>query len=167
MSVDPRSFRKALGCFATGVTVVTTLHPDSKTPAGVTVSAFSSLSLEPPLVLFCLGLKTASIDSFKSHGYFAINVLSENQRDLSIRFASRSEDKWAGVKWEKGVGGVPLLPGCIATLECKLVNTIEGGDHMIFVGQVENLTHQEGGSPLIYFRGAYLDYGPPTPVVGG
>lgn len=164
MSVDQRSFRKALGCFATGVTVVTTLHPDTEAPAGVTVSAFSSLSLEPPLVLFCLGLQTASIDAFKTYGRFAINVLAENQRDLSIRFASRSEDKWAGMKWESGIAGVPLLSGCIATLECKLVSAIEGGDHMIFVGEVENLTHQEGGSPLIYFRGAYLDFGPTVPV---
>lgn len=166
MSVDQRAFRKALGCFATGVTVVTTLHPDSKMPAGVTVSAFSSLSLEPPLVLFCLGGKTSSIDSFKTNGHFAINVLAEGQRDLSIRFASRSEDKWAGMKWESGLGGVPLLNGCLATLECKLVNTFEGGDHLIFVGEVQNLTHQEGGLPLVYFRGAYMDFGPLPPVSG-
>lgn len=164
MSLDQRSFRKALGCFATGVTVVTTLHPDRHTPAGVTVSAFSSLSLDPPMVLFCLGQQTSSIESFKTHGHFAINVLSETQRDISIRFASRSEDKWKGITWEKGVAGVPLLPGCIATLECKLVNVVEGGDHLIFIGKVERLTHQEGGSPLIYFRGAYMEYGPPPPV---
>lgn len=166
MSLDQRSFRKALGCFATGVTVVTTLRPDTKAPVGVTVSAFSSLSLEPPLVLFCLGLKTSSIDAYKNFGHFGINVLSETQRDLSIRFASRSDDKWAGVHWEQGLSGVPLLPGCIASLECKLVNTIEGGDHMIFVGEVQHLTHQEGGSPLVYFRGVYMDYGPPPPVGG-
>lgn len=163
MSVDQRSFRKALGCFATGVTVVTTLHPETEAPAGVTVSAFSSLSLEPPLVLFCLGAKTSSLDAFRKHGHFAINVLAENQRDLSTRFASRSDDKWAGIKWERGIGGVPLLGGCLATLECKLVNVVDGGDHLIFVGQVESLTHQEGGQPLIYFRGAYLDF-PPPPV---
>lgn len=164
MSLDQRSFRKALGCFATGVTVVTTLHPDTRAPAGVTVSAFSSLSLEPPLVLFCLGLKTASLASFRTYGHFAINILSETQRDLSIRFASRSENKWAGVTWDAGASGVPLLPGCIATLECRLVNTLEGGDHLICIGEVERLTHQEGGSPLVYFRGAYMDYGPPPPV---
>lgn len=167
MSVDQRSFRKALGCFATGVTVVTTLHPETEALAGVTVSAFSSLSLDPPLVLFCLGLKNSNIEAYKTSGRFAINVLSENQRDLSIRFASRSEDKWAAVKWEPGIAGVPLLQGCIATLECKLVDAIEGGDHMIFIGEVENLNHQEGGSPLIYLRGAYLDYGPLAPVAGG
>lgn len=166
MSLDQRSFRKALGCFATGVTVVTTRHPDTQAPIGVTVSAFSSLSLEPPLVLFCLGLKTSTLEAYKNFGYFGINVLSETQRDLSIRFASRAEDKWANVGWTPGLTGVPLLGGCIASLECKLVNTIEGGDHLIFVGQVEHLTHQEGGSPLVYFRGAYMDYGPPPPVGG-
>lgn len=166
MSVDQRSFRKALGCFATGVTVVTTSHPETQAPIGVTVSAFSSLSLEPPLVLFCLGNKTSSLDAFKATGRFVINVLAESQRDLSIRFASRSEDKWAGMRWDEGLGGLPLLPGCIATLECKLVNTVEGGDHMIFIGQVERLSHQEGGAPLVYFRGAYVDYGPPPPATG-
>lgn len=161
MSVDQRSFRKALGCFATGVTVVTSSHPETQAPAGVTVSAFSSLSLEPALVLFCLGKQTSSIETFRRNGHFAINVLAESQRDLSIRFASRSEDKWAGMTFGTGLGGVPILEGCLATLECKLVSTIDGGDHVIFVGEVQNLTHQEGGQPLIYFRGAYLDF-PPT-----
>ena len=159
MTVDPRSFRKALGCFATGVTVVTTVNPDDNTPIGVTVSAFSSLSLEPPLVLFCLGNKTSSLDSFKRSGRFVINILAESQRDLSIRFASRVEDKWAGIVAETGLGGVPVLGGCIANLECALVNTVDGGDHVIFIGQVENIHYQEGGAPLLYFRGAYMDCG--------
>ncbi|MGE5546569.1 MAG: flavin reductase family protein, partial [Solirubrobacterales bacterium] len=161
MTVDQRSFRKALGCFATGVTVVTTLNPETKAPAGVTVSAFSSLSLEPPLVLFCLGSKTGSLDSYRRYGHFTVNILAENQRDLSIRFASRAEDKWAGVAFEPGLAGVPLLSGCVANLECRLVNAIEGGDHVIMIGEVERLRSQEGGSPLIYLRGAYLD---PVPV---
>lgn len=160
MSVDQRSFRKALGCFATGVTVVTSRHPETKLLAGVTVSAFSSLSLEPPLVLFCLGSKTSSIDAFKTSGRFVINVLAENQRDLSNRFASRAEDKWAGVEWESGEAGVPILSGCLANLECSLVATHDGGDHLIFVGKVERMKHQEGGSPLIYFRGGYMDLPP-------
>lgn len=162
MSVDQRSFRKALGCFASGVTVVTSQHPGTKALAGVTVSAFSSLSLDPPLVLFCLGSKTSSIDAFRTHGHFAINILAENQRDLSNRFASRAEDKWAGVEWEAGASGVPLLAGCLANLECSLAATHDGGDHLIFVGKVEQMKYQEGGSPLIYFRGGYMD----LPVLG-
>ncbi|CAA7623668.1 Flavin-dependent monooxygenase, reductase subunit HsaB [Candidatus Terasakiella magnetica] len=162
MSLDSRSFRKALGCFASGVTVVTTLIPGSNDPVGVTVSAFSSLSLDPPLVLFCLGNQTSSLESFKSFGHFAINILSEHQRDMSIRFASRNEDKWQGVNWTKGASGVPLLGGCLASLECSLSQVVDGGDHKIFIGKVERITHQEGGSPLIYFRGSYLELGPPS-----
>lgn len=165
MTLDSRSFRKTLGCFATGVTVVTTVNPETKAPVGVTVSAFSSLSLDPPLVLFCLGKATSSLDSFKAFGHFAINVLSEHQRDLSIRFAGRGEDKWKDLDWKAGKTGLPLLGNCLASLECSLVQTLDGGDHLIFVGKVERMRHEEGGSPLIYFRGSYLDLAPP-PALG-
>lgn len=162
MSVDQRSFRKALGCFASGVTVVTSLQPDTRAPAGVTVSAFSSLSLDPPMVLFCLGAKTSSIEAFKTFGHFAINILSEGQRDLSIRFASRTEDKWLGVEWESWDSGVPILGGCLTNLECALEAVHEGGDHLIFIGKVTRMKYLEGGSPLIYFRGGYMDLPPPV-----
>jgi flavin reductase (DIM6/NTAB) family NADH-FMN oxidoreductase RutF len=159
MPMDSRSFRKALGCFASGVTVVTAFDRQGDVPVGVTVSAFSSLSLDPPLVLFCLGNQTSSLGMFKAAGHFAINVLSETQRDLSIRFASRAQDKWQGVAWDKWESGAPILGHCLTNLECSLINTMDGGDHTIFVGQVERMRHQEGGSPLIYFRGSYLDLG--------
>lgn len=162
MSVDPRSFRKTLGCFASGVTVVTTLTPGTREPVGVTVSAFSSLSLDPPLVLFCLGNSTSSIDAFRTFGHFAVNILSEHQKDLSIRFASRSGDKWQGVARSEGANGVPVLGGCLATLECDLHQAIDGGDHQIFIGKVVKLRHQEGGSPLVYFRGSYMDPAAPS-----
>ncbi len=164
MAVDSRSFRKALGCFATGVTVVTTLNPESSLPVGVTVSAFSSLSLDPPLVLFCLGNRTSTLDSYRRSSHFAVNVLSETQRDLSIRFASRAENKWAGIATETWASGVPILPGCLANLECAVVSVHDGGDHTIFVGRIERLRHQEAGSPLIYFRGSYLE---PPVCLGG
>ena len=165
MTIDSRSFRKALGCFASGVTVITALNPQTKSPAGVTVSAFSSLSLEPPLVMFCLGKQTSSLDTFRAAGGFVVNVLSETQRDLSIRFASRAEDKWSGLAWESWSSGAPVLANCLTNLECSLVNTVDGGDHEIFIGKVEKMRHQEGGSPLIYFRGSYLDLGPKAPLV--
>jgi flavin reductase (DIM6/NTAB) family NADH-FMN oxidoreductase RutF len=164
MSVDTRSFRKTLGCFASGVTVITTLTPGTREPVGVTVSAFSSLSLDPPLVLFCLGNSTSSLEAFRSFGHFAVNILSEHQKDLSIRFASRSGDKWQGVARTEGASGVPVLGGCLATLECSLHQVIDGGDHQIFVGRVERLKHHEGGSPLVYFRGSYMD--PASPSLG-
>jgi flavin reductase (DIM6/NTAB) family NADH-FMN oxidoreductase RutF len=164
MPVDSRSFRKALGCFATGVTVVTTLDPDTAAPVGVTVSAFSSLSLEPPLVLFCLGNRTTNLDSYRRSSHFAVNVLSELQRDLSLRFASKAENKWTGIVAETWDSGVPILPGCLANLECAVTSVQDGGDHTIFVGRIERLRHQEGGSPLIYFRGSYLE---PPVCLGG
>lgn len=160
MSIDQRTFRKVLGCFASGVTVVTTVNPENGAKVGVTVSAFSSLSLEPPLVLFCLGEKTASLEAFKANGHFCINILAEDQRDMSIRFASKAEDKFQGLDTTSGQSGVPVLPGCIATLECRLTEMVKGGDHWIFIGEVINLAHEEGGAPLVYFRGAYMD--PPT-----
>ncbi len=141
--------------------MITTLSPGAREPQGVTVSAFSSLSLDPPLVLFCLAERTACLDAFRTFGHFAVNVLSEHQRDLSIRFASRAEDKWRGVEWSAGESGVPMLANCLASLECSLVQVSEGGDHLIFVGRVERVKHHEGGSPLIYFRGSYLD---PVPL---
>jgi len=160
MTIDQRSFRRVLGCFASGVTVVTTVHPDTRAPAGVTVSAFSSLSLDPPLVLFCLSNQTASLGAFRDFGHFGINVLAESQRDLSIRFASRSEDKWAGVNAETWESGVPMLPHSLANLECALEKVVDGGDHQIFIGRVLRMRHQEGGQPLVYFRGAYMDLDP-------
>jgi flavin reductase (DIM6/NTAB) family NADH-FMN oxidoreductase RutF len=159
MSLDTRTFRQTLGSFASGVTVVTTLAADTGEPVGVTVNAFSSVSLEPPLVLFCLGHQSLSLEAFKASGRFGVNMLSEHQRDHSIRFSSHGGDKWQGVGWSGGDSGVPLLAGCIAALECTLVQTVEGGDHTIFIGRVEHLRCQEGGQPLIYFRGGYLDPG--------
>lgn len=153
MSIDERSFRKALGCFPTGVAVITTTD-DSGRPVGVTVSAFSSLSLEPPLILFCLDRRTNGLDAFRS-GAFGVSVLRETQREISIRFASRNDDKFAGLEIVTGVTEVPLVPDALATLECTLETVVEGGDHFIFIGKVEHVEHQAGGQPLVYFRGAY------------
>jgi len=167
MSVDQRTFRKALGCFASGVTVVTALHPESKKPVGVTVSAFCSLSLDPPLVLFCLGNHTASIEAYTRGGQFAVNVLAEGQRDLSIRFASRSEQRFSGQPYDTWTTGAPILPGCLVNMECSLVEARPLGDHLIVIGKVLKLKHQEGGAPLIYYRGSYIEYGGPPPPNGG
>lgn len=155
MSVDPRSFRQSLGSFASGVTVVTTVDPVSKTPQGVTVSAFSSVSLDPPLVLFCLGKNTASLEAFKQSLSFGVNVLGAEQEEISNRFAARGTDKWAGLDWDQGYDGVPLLQRCATNLECKVVQIVEGGDHLVFIGEVQNLSVNEDIKPLLYFRGAY------------
>lgn len=157
MTIDSRSYRKALGCFATGVTVVAAMDSHAK-PVGVTISAFSSVSLDPPLVLFCLGLGSASVDSFRKATHFAVNVLRDDQRELSIRFASRMADKWAGVEYSLGESShAPVLHRCLATLECETARIFEEGDHLVFVGRVLSLDYDPGGQPLLYFRGNYAE----------
>ncbi len=155
MQVDERTFRKALGCFASGVTVVTAADAEGQ-PVGVTVSAFSSLSLDPPLVLFCLDRKTKNLDAFRA-GHFAIHVLREDQRQVSIQFASRKDDKWSSIGHTTNEHGVPVITNCLARLECELQDVLEGGDHLIFIGKVHKQEHQTGGQPLLYFRGAYAN----------
>lgn len=155
MKVDDRSFRKALGCFASGVTVVT-VAGDGDVPLGVTVSAFCSVSLDPPLVLFCLGKATYGLEAFR-RGPLAIHVLHEGQRQASIQFASRMEDKWAGIDHTISGQGVPLIRDCLARMECSVHQVADGGDHDILICQVESLEYHTGGQPLLYFRGAYAN----------
>ncbi|MFA7428768.1 MAG: flavin reductase family protein [Rhodospirillaceae bacterium] len=155
MKVDERSFRKALGCFASGVAVVTSVGADKRL-VGVTVSAFTSVSLDPPLVLFCLDRRNTSLDAFTS-GHFAINILQEDQRQVSIQFASRLEDKWQGIAFEVNEHGVPLISETLARLECSVHELVEGGDHLIVIGKVDSLDYKTGGQPLLYFRGAYAN----------
>ncbi|KAA0682310.1 flavin reductase family protein [Roseomonas genomospecies 6] len=155
MTFDSRAFRNALGCFATGITVVTTVAPDGE-PIGVTVNSFSSVSLDPPLVQFCLGRAAMSIDAFTAAPSFAVNILAEGQTDLSTRFSRRDlQERWDGVGVERWDSGVPILTGCLANLECDREHVYEGGDHVIIVGRVRRLAGSEDGKPLLYFRGAY------------
>ncbi len=133
---DCRAFRNALGGFATGVTVVTAMAAEG-TPVGLTVSSFNSVSLEPPLVLWSLSANSPSLGIFESASHFAVNVLAANQEEVSNRFASRLEDKFDGVSWQPGLGGAPVLAGTCASFECANVVRHAGGDHLIFIGQVE------------------------------
>ena len=154
MSIDQTIFRRVLGNFATGVNVVTGLTED-KTPVGLTVNAFTSLSLDPPLVLFCLDKRTASIDAFSNGNGFALNMLNEDQQGLSVIFSTKVEDRFAKVDHEFWDTGVPILSGCLANLEC-IINAIhDGGDHLIIVGLVERLHQSDSGRPLLYFNGNY------------
>lgn len=159
MTFDSRDFRSALGCFATGITVITSLEPDGS-PVGVTVNSFSSVSLDPPLVQFCLGRAAASFDAFVAAPAFAINILSADQADLSVRFSRREQqERWEGVATEVWDTGVPILSGCLASLECDREHLYEGGDHMIIVGRVRRLSTTAEGKPLLYYRGAYAHLG--------
>lgn len=150
---DPRAFRDALGCFATGVCVVTCRAADG-TPLGVTVNSFSSVSLEPPLVLFSLDRAGSCCADFVTAPSFAVNVLSERQIELSRTFA-QSNGGFAGIAFEEWDTGSPILPDCLSSLECDAHAAHDGGDHIILVGRVRRLSCVEDGQPLLYFRGRY------------
>lgn len=150
--VDPVDFREALSRFASGVTVVTTI--DGENRIGVTVSAFSSLSLEPPLVLICIEKRIYIHDFLEKRGRFCVNVLARDQESVSQQFAARVDDRFEGIATRPGLGGVPVIEGSLAVLECSFHASYDGGDHTIFVGRVEN-TEVADSDPLLYFRSAY------------
>ncbi len=158
MSVGPDTFRDALGRFASGVCVVTTTS-NGDAPAGVTISSFTSVSLDPPLVLFCIGRRSTSFDAFLACTAFAINLLSAGQEDISELFASQRPDKFAGIAWQKGANGCPLLSGCLGTLACDTVAVHPGGDHFIVVGKVVRFSGSSDDEPLLRFRGRYRRLG--------
>lgn len=152
--LDPRAFRDHLGCFATGVTIITALGARGQL-LGVTANSFNSVSLDPPLVLFSLDRRAYSLWDFLSTGHFAVNVLAEEQAELSTRFARSLNDKWSGVEWVTWDHGCPILAGCHANFECSIAYTYAGGDHVIFVGQVERMACDSAKAPLLYYRGRY------------
>lgn len=155
MPVDPLEFRRALGCFATGVTIVTALDGDGA-PRGLTANAFSSLSLDPTLVLVCVDHRSDTFPIIAQASSFAINILGEEQREVSQRFARKGEDKFEGVSYHQGQTGVPLLEGALAVLECGRAQSYEAGDHTIFIGQVQHVEYGQG-KPLLFFRGNYAN----------
>jgi 4-hydroxyphenylacetate 3-hydroxylase, reductase component len=151
---DPRKFRSALGSFATGVTVITTRGPNGEL-IGNTASSFNSVSLDPPLVLWSLSRTAFSFRTYLAADHFAVNVLREGQEDLSVRFAKPLGDKWQGIDYETWETGCPLLPNALAVFECKMAYTYQGGDHVIFVGEVINFDHDPKGKPLVFWHGGY------------
>ena len=153
MPIDQDEFRRALGHFASGITVVTA-RVRGEHLAGITVTAFSSLSLEPPLVLICID-KRAYLHQFLTQGTaFVVNILHEDQETLSRRFASRDPHQFRGIGYTLGASGAPILDDVLAALECHVVDQHDGGDHTIFIGEVQSTRVREG-KPLVYFRGGY------------
>jgi flavin reductase (DIM6/NTAB) family NADH-FMN oxidoreductase RutF len=146
-------FREVLGHFATGVTIVTTTNGDGR-PTGLTASAFTSVSLEPPLVLVCVDHKAQSYPALIERGRFAVNILTTRDEDVSRRFATSRLDKFDGVPHRLGELGLPLLEGALAQLECVTVARHVEGDHTILVGRVER-ARSAPGEPLLYYRGRY------------
>lgn len=150
---DSGEFRKALGAFATGVTVVTT-RDQSNLDVGLTANSFNSVSLDPPMVLWSLGKKSRSLPTFRKEKYFAVHILSQDQEELSGRFARSGEDKFAGIALERGPDDIPLLSDFAARFICRTAYQYEGGDHIIFVGEVEDFVHTDL-PPLLFHGGRY------------
>lgn len=153
---EVKKFRDALGCYPTGVTVVTTTDANGDA-RGFTANSFTSVSLNPPLLLVCLAKTAYSHAVFSASGSFAINVLSEKQRDVSGLFASKAPDKFAQVEWVKGHANVPLIQGSLAMFQCETHERVDAGDHTILIGRVVDFA-SDSGRPLGYCRGAYVAY---------
>jgi len=153
-TLDPHVFRKTLGRFATGITIVTTTDSGG-VPHGLTANSFTSVSLSPPLVLFCLGKGSTNLAAFLEAKSFAVNVLSDGQEALSARFASsKIANRFEGVEWSAGVTGSPLLPGTLATFDCRKHSEVDAGDHYVLIGEVQTASMAEG-EPLLYFASQY------------
>jgi 3-hydroxy-9,10-secoandrosta-1,3,5(10)-triene-9,17-dione monooxygenase reductase component len=159
----PNEFRTALGAFATGVTIVTTMD-SAGAPVGVTASSFNSVSLDPPLVLWSLAKSAQSRDAFCTSGHFAIHVLAESQEATSNRFAHSGEDKFAGVAWSVGTLGSPILDDHAAVFQCRTRYQHEGGDHIILVGEVTAFERRDE-PPLLFHGGSYAERRPRPPAV--
>ena len=165
MDVTPDTFRLIMGRFVTGVTVVTTWDPEAPQagtlPAGITVNALSSVSLDPPLVVIALDRRRFITPFVRATGRYAVNILGVGQQALSDCFAhapvSPGREEFCGASWHLGSTGVPLLDGAIASLECTIVQTFSAGDHDLFIGRVDAMTTEPGHEePLIYYRRRYL-----------
>lgn len=160
--IDTRLYRDALGMFPTGVAVLTTWAPDG-TYAGLTVSSFNSVSLDPPLIVWSLSLVAQTAAAFRTCSHYAVNVLAEDQVDISCRFALTLTDKFAGLEVTQGLGGAPLLAGCSAWFECRNETQHAGGDHIVMIGHVERFSRTDR-SPLVFQGGHYRAIGA---VLGG
>ena len=158
MAIDGRELRNAMGLFATGVTVITTKDASGE-PFGLTANAFSSLSLDPPMLLICVDKEVDCYACFDESKVFGVNFLSVAQEELSTRFATKGIEKFEGLSYSVGELGVALLDGALAHFECRVAHAYEGGDHTIYVGEVQRLVTMEG-DPLLFFQGKYRSLAP-------
>jgi 3-hydroxy-9,10-secoandrosta-1,3,5(10)-triene-9,17-dione monooxygenase reductase component len=153
---DPATFRRVLGHFCTGVVIVTAV--DDGTPVGMTCQSFSSLSLDPPLVLFAAAHTSTSWPRIRRARTFAVNILSDDQESLCRTFAVSGAEKFATVRWTAGVQGAPLLAGSVAHIECRLESVIAGGDHDIVIGAPLAMAEDPGRTPLLFFRSGFTHF---------
>jgi flavin reductase (DIM6/NTAB) family NADH-FMN oxidoreductase RutF/pimeloyl-ACP methyl ester carboxylesterase len=151
---EARILRDALGCFGTGVTIVTTLDENGE-PLGLTANSFTSVSLDPPLILFSLARKSANLEAFEKAGHFAVNVLHIGQQPVAGKFAQRDVARFDGIDWAAQPGGSPILAGSLASFDCNTFAVHDGGDHLIFIGEVKHAWFEPHRDPLLYFRGRF------------
>ena len=140
--------------FATGVTIVTARSADGSL-VGLTANSFNSVSLAPPLVLWSLARGAGSMPALRTGSHYAVNILAASQKELAERFATKNVDRWADVRFRTGIGGAPVLEGCVASFECFNRSRYDEGDHVIFVGEVERCAHQSGAAPLLFHGGRF------------
>ncbi|HUF11685.1 MAG TPA: flavin reductase family protein [Longimicrobiales bacterium] len=158
MKLDGPEFRRVLGHFVTGVTVVTT-RDRSDAPAGLTANAFASVSLDPPLVLVCIEKSSSTHALIAAAGVFAVNVLADGQERISRRFADETEGRFEGVAWRAEITGAPVLDDVLAWVDCRVHSACDGGDHTIYVGEVVAGDAREG-VPLLFYRAGYGEFMP-------
>lgn len=158
MPIEKNELRRVMGHFATGVTVITTLRASGELH-GLTANAFTSVSLIPPLVLICVDKKAESYPCFEESKVFTVNFLANDQEAISRRFAVSGGEKFQGVAYRVGANNAPILEGALAYLECRVSQTVDGGDHTIYVGEVEQAETPREAKPLLFFRGGYREIG--------
>ncbi len=165
-TVEPAAFRHALGHFCTGVTVIAAVGTDGE-PIGFACQSFAALSLDPPLVLFCPGKASRTWPLIEAAGSFCVNVLSHEQRDVSMVFGRAGSDKFAAVTWSPAPSGAPVLTGVLTWIDCTIESVFDGGDHHIVIGRVTALSDPVNNRPLLFYRGAYTatEAAEPTPGV--
>jgi 4-nitrophenol 2-monooxygenase / 4-nitrocatechol 4-monooxygenase, reductase component len=157
MAIEKNELRRVMGHFATGVTVITSIRTSGELH-GLTANAFTSVSLIPPLLLVCIDKKAESYPCFDESKVFTVNVLAADQEAISRKFAVTGGDKFTGVSYRIGANGAPILDGALAYLECRVTEKIDGGDHTIYIGEIEQAETKEG-KPLLFFRGGYRELG--------
>ena len=156
---DSAIFRQVLGQFPTGVTVVTAAGPDG--PAGLAIGSFGSVSLDPPLVMFMPGKSSTSWPAIEAAGNFGVNILAEDQVEMSNLFASKAEDKFAGLEWTTKISGAPIFETSLAWIDCEIDKVVEGGDHWIVLGKVLDLgVQRDDVGPLVFLAGKYGAFDP-------
>ncbi len=161
--IDGAAFRHVLGHFLAGVTIITTIDPETGAPAGLAASSFTSVSMDPPLVLFCAGSHSSTWPKIQASGNYCVNILADDNEWMSRQFSTKVPDKFAGVTWRPGPSGSPIVEGALAYIDCSLHQAVPAGDHILAIGRVLELGARDPGAPLAYFRGSYGKFAKDAP----